>query len=225
MPHVAPAALTGALDALIADPGRARRLLADDLQTAYDVLIAPDWARMHDILRADIAYRATQLAEGGLEGVIADLHPSVGLAGPVLRVESGIHGVVRPAGDGLRFQPGIFAGVEPIVILDEPWQPTLVYPARGTATLGRSDPLEPPSGLVGLLGLHRSRILTGLVEPATTTMLARRHGLAASTASAHVSVLHSSGLLSRRRRGREVFYTQTPLGSALAGTASAGSGA
>jgi DNA-binding transcriptional ArsR family regulator len=52
--------------------------------------------------------------------------------------------------------------------------------------------------------------------PAATTDLARRHGLAPSTVSAHLSVLREAGLLVSRRQGYRVLYGRTALGDALA---------
>lgn len=68
-----------------------------------------------------------------------------------------------------------------------------------------------------LLGANRAAILGGLGEPATTTALAHRHGLALSSVSAHLAVLRDAGLLTSRRYGHQVLYERTPLGGALSG--------
>ncbi|WP_408907430.1 helix-turn-helix domain-containing protein [Streptomyces albidoflavus] len=52
-------------------------------------------------------------------------------------------------------------------------------------------------------------------EPATTSRLARAHGLSPATVSAHLTALRESGLVARRRVGRAVAYARTPLGLAL----------
>lgn len=59
-------------------------------------------------------------------------------------------------------------------------------------------------------------MLTALDEPSTTTALAHRLGLAASSVSAHLTVLRDSGLLTSRRYGHQVLYERTPLGIMLA---------
>ncbi|HCA87527.1 MAG TPA: transcriptional regulator, partial [Streptomyces sp.] len=59
-------------------------------------------------------------------------------------------------------------------------------------------------------------VLTAVDEPATTTGLALRLGLAPSSVSAHLSALRDAGLLASRRCGHEVLYERTPLGIALA---------
>jgi DNA-binding transcriptional ArsR family regulator len=70
--------------------------------------------------------------------------------------------------------------------------------------------------LVRLLGRNRAEVLTALDEPATTTALAHRLGLAPSSVSAHLAVLRDAGLLTARRYGHQVLYERTPLGMALA---------
>jgi DNA-binding MarR family transcriptional regulator len=46
-------------------------------------------------------------------------------------------------------------------------------------------------------------------------VLAARHGLAASTVSAHLSALEGAGLLFRARYRHEVHYRHTALGRAI----------
>jgi len=101
------------------------------------------------------------------------------------------------------------------VILDRPWQPTLVYPARGSATLTGVTPHATAPALARLVGSTRARLLLDLSDPASTTTLARRHGLAPSTVSAHLSALRAAGLITKRRWASSVRYAQTPLGAAL----------
>jgi DNA-binding transcriptional ArsR family regulator len=69
--------------------------------------------------------------------------------------------------------------------------------------------------LARLIGSTRAAILAGLNTPCTTTELADRHGLAASSASAHLCVLRDAGLLVSTRRGRRVYYERTALGEAV----------
>jgi DNA-binding transcriptional ArsR family regulator len=67
--------------------------------------------------------------------------------------------------------------------------------------------------------MTRAQLLASVQEPASTTTLARRHGLAAATVSEHLAVLSGAGLAGARRNGRAVLYATTPLGDALlAGT-------
>jgi DNA-binding transcriptional ArsR family regulator len=99
--------------------------------------------------------------------------------------------------------------------LDEaPWQPTLIYPARGIATLW-DDGAHAPDGLARLLGATRAAALIDLDAPRSTTELARRLSISAAGASHHLAALRDAGLISRRRDGRTVLYVRTATGDAL----------
>jgi DNA-binding transcriptional ArsR family regulator len=121
-------------------------------------------------------------------------------------------------GQGLLLMPSAFAATRPSVIDRAPWQPTLVYPARGIATMWEDAPVA-PEGLARLLGATRAAVLTDLAAPRSTTELARRLSLSPATASHHVTALRDAGLATGRRDGRAVLYVRTPLGDALAGGA------
>lgn len=97
---------------------------------------------------------------------------------------------------------------------DPPWQPTVIYPARGIGGLW-TEP-EPGPALARLLGANRAAVLAALDAPSTTTALAHRLGLAPSSVSGQLSVLRDAGLLTSRRHGHQVLYERTPLGIALA---------
>lgn len=79
------------------------------------------------------------------------------------------------------------------MVLDEPLPPVLIYPARGIAELWHPVVTRSDEHLGRLLGRTRALLLTSVQEPATTTTLARRHGLAQSTVSEHLTVLRSAG--------------------------------
>ncbi|CAM5555586.1 hypothetical protein SMICM304S_06141 [Streptomyces microflavus] len=80
---------------------------------------------------------------------------------------------------------------------EEPWQPAVIYPARGIGGLWSGAGERTPETLARLLGRVRADVLCALDEPAWTSALAHRLGLAPSV-SAHLSVLRERG---RRRRG------------------------
>lgn len=111
--------------------------------------------------------------------------------------------------------PSVFVWPDVVSSFDPPWQPTLVYPARGIAGLWADPADRSPDTLVRLLGRGRAAVLTALDDPAATTALAHRLGLAPSSVSAHLTVLRDSGLLVARRYGHQVLYERTPLAMAL----------
>ncbi|MGW1374520.1 DUF5937 family protein [Streptomyces sp. NPDC002446] len=203
--------------AALADPAAAIRELAEVTERAWQALLAPDWPRLRALLEAEIAYRSRQLASGGLQRLFADLHPLVSWSGDTLTVRTRIDFVQMQdlEGRGVLLLPSVFVWPDVVSGFDPPWQPTVIYPARGIGGLW-SEPETGPA-LARLLGANRAAVLAALDAPSTTTALAHRLALAPSSVSAHLSVLRDAGLLVARRHGHEVFYERTPLGMALRG--------
>ncbi|MFD5702466.1 ArsR/SmtB family transcription factor [Streptomyces lasiicapitis] len=203
---------------LQADPGRARDLLASQLEIAWRELIAPRWPVLRDILDADIGFRSGQLAVGGLDAAIDGLHPDVRMA-----ERAGANAVVvrNPARArvpldrrGLLLVPSVFTWPRTSVIAVAPWQPSIIYSARGIA--GTSAARPDNTGLARVMGQTKARTLTALDEPMSTSALARLLGLAPSTVSSHLAALRAGGLLTTARRGHVVLYARTRLGDELA---------
>jgi DNA-binding transcriptional ArsR family regulator len=99
-------------------------------------------------------------------------------------------------------------------VVEEPWQPTIVYPARGIAELWRA-PAAPPDALARLLGRTRGLVLASLDRPLSTTALATLTELSPARASRHLLALRDAGLVSAARHGHEVRYGRTALAAAL----------
>ncbi|MEV7392354.1 DUF5937 family protein [Streptomyces sp. NPDC091215] len=208
--------------AWLADPPRMVRELTDALEEVWEVLMSPDWPRLRGLLEADIAFHSRRLADVGLGGLLPELHPRLGWRAGTLTVESAGVYERRLGGQGLVLMPSVFTWPDVISTFDPPARPTLVYPARGIGGLWTDPAEDTPGSLVRLLGRGRATVLTALSEPATTSALAHRLGLAPSSVSAHLTVLRDTGLLTSRRYGHQVLYERTPLGIALASGTSAG---
>ncbi|MFF4831719.1 DUF5937 family protein [Streptomyces sp. NPDC001315] len=211
----------GALDsprgrAWLADPARMIRELSDALEEVWHTLLAPDWPRLRALLEADIAFHSRRLAEVGLGGVLPEINRRCGWHAGTLTVEAHVEYERHLGGQGLVLMPSVFSWPDVISGFDPPWQPTLVYPARGVGGLWAEPADRLSEALVRLLGRGRAAVLTALDEPATTTALAHRLGLAPSSVSAHLTALRDAGLLTARRYGHQVLYERTPLGIALA---------
>lgn len=201
---------TGTL--LRGDPAEVLDLLTGLVAEAWRTLVAPYWPRLRALLDADIAYRAGRLAEGGLDRLFAELHPSVRFQDDMLVRAHGDDDHRDLAGAGLVLLPSAFKWDQVVVVLDPPWQPTLVYPARGVGSPGQA---ARDGDLGRLIGRTRALLLTDLAEPAATSWLAHRHRLAPATVSEHLAVLRRTGLVTGERHGYEVRYRRTPLGDAL----------
>ncbi|TRV78548.1 winged helix-turn-helix transcriptional regulator [Streptomyces sp. 130] len=212
----------GALDspagrALLADPARALRELADLLEEAWRTLVEPDWSRLRALLEADIAYHSRRLAEVGFARLLGELSPQLTWTDSTLTLVGmrGRHSRVL-GGQGLVLIPSVFAWPDVVSGYEPPWPPAVIYPARGIGSLWTEPGGTTPDALARLLGRTRADVLCALDEPAGTSVLAHRLRLAPSSVSEHLSVLRAAGLLTSRRYGHQVLYERTPLGIALA---------
>src|SRR4051794_4800944 len=209
-----PAAVRPLLD----EPRRAVRDLADALGGYWRLAVEPHWPRIRALLESDLAHRARRLTAGGQEALFEDLHRAVRWHDQRLAVESDYDAVLALRGGGLLLVPSAFAWQRPAVITEKPWQPTLIYPARGLAMLWEPGEAA-PEGLAALVGRTRADVLAALDAPRSTTELAQRLGVSAGGASQHLSVLRGAGLVTGRREGRSVLYVRTPLADELVGGA------
>ncbi|MGB8651662.1 MAG: winged helix-turn-helix domain-containing protein, partial [Mycobacteriales bacterium] len=110
--------------------------------------------------------------------------------------------------------PSVFGVGRPVVILDPPYQPVLIYPARGVATAFTA-PVAPADALVQVLGRGRAELLASLDDPAGTGSLALAVGRSAGTVSEHLHALLAVGLVDLSRNGKTSRWSRTPLGDAL----------
>ena len=178
--------------------------------------VEPHWPRILALLSADLRYRATRLTEGGPEALFDDLHPTISFSGDWLRIDMPWDRDVELEGRGLLLIPSAFSWQRPSVIMLDPWQPTLIYPARGVALMWEEERAVAPE-LGALIGATRARILTALDAPQSTTELARHLGLTPGGISQHLSVLAKAGLATSRRERRVVLYARTARGDGLIG--------
>jgi DNA-binding transcriptional ArsR family regulator len=188
--------------------------LADALTATWRLLLEPSWPTVRELLERDVAYRARRLAEGGLAHLFKDLAPVVALHGHELRVRQRAPATIALDERGLLLCPSAFVAPRVAHTLEPP---ALVYPARGTAALLGQDRVESGSAVARLLGATRAEILALLDEPSSTTTLAHRLRRSPGNIADHLAVLRNAGLVARRRSGRRVFYSLTPLGQATLG--------
>jgi hypothetical protein len=201
---------------LLDDPVATRGVLADLLEQCWQLLIAPHWPRLRDLLQADVRYRTQRLGDYGLEHVLDDLDTRARWTGRSIVIDGPAAGRHRLGGAGLLLMPSLFVWPDLIAVIDPPARPALAYPARGIAELWQPAPTRHSAALARLLGPTRAALLESLAEPASTHTLARRHGLAPSTVSEHLAALHGARLVTRRRHRHDVLYQQAPLGAELA---------
>ena len=175
------------------------------------------------------------MAEGGVDRLLATLHPWVRWRPPRLDIRqsartplpggNGHRGVEPPLkvpdGRSLVLVPAVFDLHEPHLLLssaDETLPYVLFYPALRDIDNTRA--LWSASGpsyraLEMLVGRTRAHALEAIADTCTTTELAQRIGVSPPTASHHVSVLREAGLIASHRTGSNVLHYVTARGAAL----------
>jgi DNA-binding transcriptional ArsR family regulator len=212
--------LPATVEELRRDPAAGLDRLARGIETYWHLALAEHWPRIRDLLEGDILHRARRIAEGGADLLFRDLHPQVEWRPDTLRVSHHPYSHARSArGLGLLLVPSAFVWPRVFTITPPPWQPTLIYPARGLATLWEQARPAGPEALARVLGPARARLLSELDAPASTTELARRTATAAGGVSRHLTALRDAGLVTPHRSGRSVLYARTAVGDALVASA------
>ena len=191
--------------------------LAEALDVAYRVLLAPDWLQLRAICERDVVHRAGVLGRAGWAAAIADLHASARWHDDGIELSGfGAEKQVIPlAGNGLLLVPSAFIWPLSAAHTARDWPKTLIYPARGVAALWETGGPSTPGALADLVGRSRAVILTALDSPAGTTHLARSLGMATGAVGDHLAVLRRAGLVERARDGRVVLYVRTAVGDAV----------
>lgn len=197
------------------DPKALLHKATADLDGYWRCAVEPHWPRLRALAEADIAARAETMAASGPHGMLAGLHPRIGLAGNDLVVRSSC-GDGEVAGEGgVVLVPCAFAWPE-VLLYAVPGHPcTVTYAPRGIGELWTAAPERDGDPLGDLLGPTRAVALRLLDLPLTTTQVAEHLGVGPPAANAHLKVLARTGLASARRSGRLVHYSRTPLGDRL----------
>ncbi len=189
------------------------------LLNAYEeVAIAPFWTRIRTLVDADRSRRARVLLDGGVEQLLATLHPAVRWRTPVMRVAQvdGRVATLSLGDEGLLLQPSVFVWRAPVLRRLGTGQAALLYPVSCEISGGGHN--GAPADLAALIGRARATMLCLLsATGATTTELARRTNLSLSAVSQHSGVLRQAGLITTRPVGRTRFHSLTPLGTTLLG--------
>ncbi|GAA1614418.1 MULTISPECIES: ArsR/SmtB family transcription factor [Kribbella] len=198
--------------------GGARRI-AEVLDQYWQVAVRPYWPQIRAVLDADVAYRASRLARGGIEALLADLHPELELAEHAIHVRS-----TQPEGPdhqlrgaGLLLVPCVFAWPHVMADLGSTNTPSITFGPRGIGNLWPAAEVSRTGAesLGALLGRSRAAILLSLGLPRSTSDLAADLQQSMPAVSAHLAVLRRSGLVTSWRAGRRVLYQRTPLATSV----------
>lgn len=198
------------------DPEAVLEKVTDEIETYWELALAPYWHRIRQLLEADVFHRARQVAEHGSAHVLNELHDSVSWDAGTLRMVRMHCALTRDqTGAGLLLVPSAFAWPRVLTRSVAPDPLQVAYPARGIGALWEPRATKATDAVAAVLGRSRTLLLAELDTPASTTQLARHSGLSAAAVSQHLTALRDAGLVTGHRAGRSVLYARTAIADAL----------
>ncbi|GHA10707.1 transcriptional regulator [Streptomyces tauricus] len=220
--RLAAARTLGARTLSLAEAGSdAMRSLGAAMRGYFDVALRPYWAEVRNAIEADRAVRVRAILDGGTEGMLSTLHPSLRWQPGVLSVASAYDRDIRLDGRGLLLLPSFFCWRAPITLRDPGLPPVVVYPVAHDLAWSQTDDgggHDAREALGTLLGKTRADVLAAVADHGgSTSDLARRLVVSPASVSQHAAALRDSGLIVTQRRGQSVHHSATTLGSALLG--------
>ncbi|MBT2441103.1 helix-turn-helix transcriptional regulator [Streptomyces sp. ISL-36] len=197
-------------------PEAALEKVAAEIESYWELALAPYWARIRRLLEADVFHRARMVAEHGSARVLGELHETVRWDDGTLRLVRRHCALTRDeTGSGLLLIPSVFAWPRVMTRAVAPDPPQLAYPARGIGNLWEPRAATATDAVAAVLGRSRTLLLSELDSPASTTQLARHSGLSTAGTSQHLTALRDAGLVTAHRSGRSVLYARTAVADAL----------
>ncbi|MEU5092757.1 helix-turn-helix domain-containing protein [Streptomyces sp. NPDC021356] len=204
------------LRSLHADPRTQLPRIAKEIETYWELALAPYWARIRTVLEADVLHRARRVSHYGAGHVLDELHPRLSWNDDVLRLIRWPRSLSREsAGAGLLLVPSAFKGPGLSTRVAPPDPPQLAYRARGTGTLWVRRTVTSSAATIAVLGRARTLLLTELETPATTTELAQRTGMSRAGVSQNLTALRDAGFVTAHRAGRSVLYARTSVAESV----------
>ena len=156
------------------------------------------------------------MAHGGIEHLLANLHPRVRWEAPTLQILDFVDTDLHLDGRGLKLQPSFFCGQAPTKLRDDELPPVLVFPTRpAPGELHRGEADRRVASLAALLGRTRAEALAVIGEGRTTSEVAKLCNVSLPAASQQTAVLRDAGLITTRRTGPSVRHELTALGRDL----------
>ncbi|MEV4118242.1 helix-turn-helix transcriptional regulator [Micromonospora sp. NPDC049645] len=186
-------------------------LFGGAVRTWFDVVLEPHWAELTSAYRQQVTCASQRLAQHGLDGLFAGLHPAIRWREPVLEVRTWWDGDLPGTGHGIILLPSPLAGPRPRVLVEEGQPIMLVYPVLMPGARADDDSLGRLLGTTRALVLRRLAADGGL----STTVLSRAVGISLASASEHARALRTAGLVASEREGGSVRHHLTGLGAEL----------
>jgi DNA-binding transcriptional ArsR family regulator len=169
----------------------------------------PLWKRARRLLDREVERVGVTTVRGGPElllGAISD-RMSYGERGLVF---SGVAAGTYELGDRRIVLVPMLAGRDALILgLDDPDAVWIAYPVPGADSLWRRPVAPAVDELSALVGPVRADLLCALEQPMTMSMLATDMKIAPSGLTYHCDRLRAGRLITRERRGREVWIART----------------
>ncbi|MEV2270655.1 winged helix-turn-helix domain-containing protein [Nonomuraea africana] len=199
----------------LARDATAMRRVATVAAGYLQVALGEHWSEVERAVSQDRGTRVRHLADGGVEAMLTGLSPGMRWRAPVLEIDYPAGGrELRLRGRGLTLIPSYFCRTAPVTLADPSLPPVLVYPVPRKGVPGRA---RAGDALGELLGRTRAEVLrcVALAPGCSTTELARRAGVPASSASEHARVLRQAGLIASTRHANLMLHQVTESGDGL----------
>jgi DNA-binding transcriptional ArsR family regulator len=171
--------------------------------------VEPLWKRARPLLDREVERVGVTTVRGGPELLLGALGERI------VHVEGGLRFPGSPAGTyelgerTLVLTP-MLAGRDALVLgLDDPGAVWIAYPVPGADSLWRKPVAPAVDELSALVGPVRADLLCALDQPMTMSMLATDMKIAPSGLTYHCDRLRAGRLITRERRGREVWIART----------------
>jgi DNA-binding transcriptional ArsR family regulator len=189
-------------------PARWLRGYAGALSDVWNTM-EPLWKRARPLLDREVERVGVATVRGGPELLLGALGH---------RIAYGERGLLIPGQDPGTYELGdrkivlvpMLAGKDALIVsLDHPEVVWIAYPVPGADSLWRKPVAPAVDELSALVGPVRADLLCVLDQPMTMSMLATGMQIAPSGLTYHCDRLRAGRLITRERRGREVWIART----------------
>ena len=204
--------------AAVEDPEGWMRGYADLMRRTWSAM-QDTWSRSRPLMEREIQRVSIAAARGAMDAVLNDLHSGCAYRDGALSFPD-----IQPArfyigSRRLVLMPMLSGPTSLVSRLDAPDVVWIGYPLPGATALASMRPGPAPKGrnnpLVLLIGDVRATILGELDRPLTMGRLAEITKHAPNAVTYHCDRLETTGLIDRRRSGREIHVHRTERGTAL----------
>jgi DNA-binding transcriptional ArsR family regulator len=210
-----PTALVAA--AWVGDSAPLLTAVGQALAEAWQVLLAPTWPVIRSVTETDVMHRLQLVKTTGMSSAAVELVDGEDWDGQSAQLDSPLELDLTRTGRRIVLAPSVLLDRGRAIIISG-GDLLIGYPCRGRAAVigphATADAPDEPLTLTDGLGT-RHRLIAALEVPQPGHSLAARLGLSKATVSYHLGRLHSSGLVERRRLGREVYYARTQAAEQL----------